>query len=89
MKKRITPVAPERERQIALCPFCGGEGIMHTIYSSRNRGFIIMVKCSRCGSQGQTYFTHEDPEECDWRGKTFDYAVEAWNRRYFDEDDSF
>ena len=56
------------------CPFCGSKPISGNYYYGRHIRYIIGCSNTRCKVFPNTRY-HDTPEE----------AIEAWNRRYTDE----
>ena len=55
------------------CPFCGSDRIEGFTYPKNDRMFKEYVSCEQCGASTTTYKTRQE-------------AIDAWNRRYTDDD---
>ena len=64
-------MSKEKSKQLANCPFCGGEAELITTYDTE------MVRCKKCFGKTQT-FTGDYYDEGQMCGM---YAIPAWNTR--------
>lgn len=67
---------------IKKCPFCGGDGELTQRYNSRWRNYFVFVSCSLCNAQGKTFSSDDDVSENDWKSKSCEKAINAWNMEY-------
>lgn len=61
------------EKNLKVCPFCGGEAKLHTVKDFQSRVFSASIECVECEASTRSYIV-------------IDAAIEAWNRRFVDED---
>lgn len=73
---------------IKKCPFCGYSADLWQNYSAKTDKFFVYCKCSVCGAQSRTFASEEEPSECDWSNIACENAVEAWNMRARDVEES-
>ncbi len=62
------------DKELKLCPFCGGMAEFMIKTNSRNIEFVF-CHCTMCNAQGKTFTIYDDEE------KDFEKAKRAWNRR--------
>lgn len=66
----------ERDSNLKLCPFCGGEGKLYTFVSDGiPKRSAANVYCKKCSAKAAIF------EDSEHDGKYIFKAVEAWNRR--------
>lgn len=71
------------EKNLKSCPFCGGEAIIKTEYTSR---FVIGCECSKCFAKTARYTLDiKMPNALERIDECKQLAIEAWNRRVTDE----
>ena len=65
------------------CPFCAGPAKMTATYNRRTGGFIVLVKCTICGSQSRAFFADINPELESWNTTEAQDAAAVWNMRNY------
>lgn len=67
--------------KVKICPFCGGQACLHSIYEREPDLYYVFIRCTICGAEGKKIPSWERPAECEWSNNPCDLASAAWNMR--------
>lgn len=73
--------------ELKPCPFCGGRAYVEKrqrAYVQTESTHVSYVRCMQCGARAER-FDHRDYADSCRRACAFTDAVDAWNRRFSDE----
>lgn len=71
--------------RLKACPFCGGTASLNS--RGGKYGRFVFAACDMCGARAKTCscdICRNGNTECDWKGISCKYAINAWNRRIDD-----
>lgn len=80
MSKTYEKGAKMENRELKLCPFCGGEAVIRTHTEMVGFGMsdtLYFVKCTACRMRGSAFGRLDG----DNKSEIINKAVTAWNRR--------